>query len=86
MVALAESGPGKPSVDAALFPRLKGTGWALLALAAGAAGSYLVTEYFNEPTPPAPETVTEDEPRFARDEVPAEADEPRFAREQSPSA
>src|SRR3954462_8290399 len=39
MVALAESGPGTPSVDAALFPRMKGTGWALLALAAGAAGS-----------------------------------------------
>src|SRR3954468_18114366 len=85
MVALAESGPGKPSVDAALFPRMKGAGWALMALAAGAAGSYLATEYFNEPAPPAPETVTEDEPRFARDEVPAES-EPRFEREQAPSA
>src|SRR3954462_3284219 len=51
MVALVESGPGAPSVDAALFPRLKGTGWALLALAAGTAGSYLATEYFNEPEP-----------------------------------
>jgi putative oxidoreductase len=86
MVALVESGPGKPSVDAALFPRLKGSGWALLALAAGAAGSYLATEHFNEPAPPAPETVTDDEPRFERDEVPAEADEPRFEREQAPSA
>src|SRR3954447_22536268 len=85
MVALAESGPGTPSVDAALFPRMKGTGWALLALAAGAAGSYLATEDFNEPPPPAPATVTEDEPRFARDEVPAES-EPRFEREQAPSA
>jgi putative oxidoreductase len=79
--ALAESGPGKPSVDSAMFPRLKGTGWALLALAAGVAGSYLATERFNEPAPPPPETVTEDEPRFARDEVPAE--EPRFEREQA---
>ena len=51
MLALAESGPGKPSVDAALVPRMKGTGWALLALAAGTAGSYLATEYFNEPAP-----------------------------------
>jgi putative oxidoreductase len=85
MLALAESGPGKPSVDAALFPRMKGTGWALLALAAGTAGSYLATEYLNEPAPPAPETVTEDEPRFERDEVPAE-EEPRFEREQAPSA
>jgi putative oxidoreductase len=88
MLALAESGPGKPSVDAAQFPRMKGTGWALMALAAGAAGSYLATGYFNEPAPPAPpapETVTEDEPRFERDEVPAES-EPRFEREQSPSA
>ena len=29
MVAIAESGPGKPSVDSAAFPKLKGTGWAL---------------------------------------------------------
>jgi putative oxidoreductase len=80
MVALAESGPGTPSVDAAALPKLKGAGWALLALAAGVAGSYLATEYFNEPAPPAAETVTEDEPRFERDEAPAEA-EARFARE-----
>jgi putative oxidoreductase len=84
MVALAESGPGKPSVDAALLPKLKGAGWALVALGAGVAGSYLDTEYFNEPEPPAPETVTEDEQRFARDEVPAE--QPRFEREQAPSS
>ena len=57
-----------------------------VALAGGVAGSYLATEKFNAPAPPAPETVTEDEPRFARDEVPAEADEPRFAREQAPSS
>ena len=51
MFAIAESGPGKPSVDAPMFPKLKGTGWALVALAAGVAGSYLATEYFNEPAP-----------------------------------
>src|SRR3954451_543778 len=54
MAALAESGPGKPSVDAALFPKMKGSGWALLALGAGVAGSYLATEHFNEPAPPEP--------------------------------
>jgi hypothetical protein len=42
-VALAETGPGSPSVDAGLFPKFKGTGLALLGLAAGAAGSYLAT-------------------------------------------
>jgi putative oxidoreductase len=77
--ALAESGPGTLSVDDALFPRLRGTGWALLALAAGTAGSYLATERFTEPAPAVPETVAEGEPRFAREEQPAE--EPRFDRE-----
>src|SRR3712207_6385285 len=43
-MALAETGPGRPSVDDARFPNLHGARWALLALAAGAAGSYLATE------------------------------------------
>jgi putative oxidoreductase len=88
LVALAESGPGKPSVDAAAFPKLKGAGWALFALAAGVAGSYLATEYFNEPEPaavpepaPAPAVETpEDEARFQREQAEAEA---RFQREQA---
>ena len=81
MVALAESGPGRPSVDAAMFPRLKGTGWALLALGAGVAGSYLATEYFNEPEiAPAPQA---EDSRFARAEAPAAVEEPRFAHEQT---
>jgi putative oxidoreductase len=42
-MALAETGPGSPSVDAALFPNFKGSTWALLGLAAAAAGSYLTT-------------------------------------------
>jgi putative oxidoreductase len=46
--ALADVGPGSPSVDAKLFPRFKGAGVALLSLAAGVAGSYLATEVFNE--------------------------------------
>lgn len=76
MAAIAESGPGTPSVDAVLFPRMKGTGWALLALGAGVAGSYLATERFNEPAPAVPQTVAEDEPRFGRD-----GDDARFDRE-----
>jgi putative oxidoreductase len=79
MFALAESGPGTPSIDSAVFPRMKGTGWALLALGAGVAGSYLATEYFNEPAPAAPETATADEARFERDGQPAE--DPRFDRD-----
>jgi len=47
-----ETGPGKPSVDEALFPRFKGPAWAALAVAAGVAGSYLVTSPpINEPGP-----------------------------------
>jgi putative oxidoreductase len=81
MVALAESGPGTPSLDAAVFPRMKGTGWALLALGAGVAGSYLATEHFNEPAPAVPETVavTEDEPRFEREATATEAPAPPAA-------
>jgi putative oxidoreductase len=78
LFALVESGPGTPSVDAAMFPRMRGTGWALAALAAGVAGSYVATEHLNEPAPPSPD---------ADAEAPAEAgaDEPRFQREQAPA-
>src|SRR3954466_1083664 len=80
MVALAESGPGTPSIDSAVFPRMKGTAWALLALGAGVAGSYLATEHFNEPAPAAPQ----DDARFERSETAAASsgDDPRFDREQ----
>jgi putative oxidoreductase len=85
MLALAESGPGKPSIDAAAFPKLKGTGWALLALGAGVAGSYLATGYFNEPEPALPSAPAteadakgEDETRFEREKA---EDEARFERE-----
>jgi putative oxidoreductase len=71
MTALVETGPGRPSVDAALFPNRKGTGWALAALAAGAAGSYLTTGYLNEPEPAADATADEQgleqQPRFQRE-------------------
>jgi putative oxidoreductase len=69
--ALTETGPGSPSVDRALFgDALKGKGWTLAALAAGVAGSYLVTERLVEPAP-AP---------FGTDD-PSLADQPRFERE-----
>jgi putative oxidoreductase len=44
MAALIESGPGSPSVDRALGIEAKGIGWALGAIAAGAAGSTLAVE------------------------------------------
>jgi putative oxidoreductase len=43
VTALADHGAGRPSVDAALLPRLKGPVWAALALGAGIAGSYMAT-------------------------------------------
>ncbi len=43
MLALTEAGPGRPSVDEAVFPRLKGNGWALAQFAASAAGAALLT-------------------------------------------
>jgi len=46
--ALTDSGPGALSLDARLFPRMRGLGWAIAQLAAGVAGSYLVTEQLNE--------------------------------------
>ena len=80
LAALTETGPGRPSVDDALFPRLRGTGWALAAVTAGAAGSYLATERFNEPAPaPAPQAADaelESQPRFQRDPAEVSADQP----------
>jgi putative oxidoreductase len=39
VLALAETGPGRPSLDAALGRERSGPGWALAALALGAAGA-----------------------------------------------
>jgi putative oxidoreductase len=79
MTVLANDGPGRPSVDGALFPSFKGGGWALAALGAGVAGSYLATGYFNEPEPPAEQTPDEQgleqQPRFQRET----ADQPASA-------
>jgi putative oxidoreductase len=52
MASLADRGPGALSVDEALFPRLKGPAWAVLAIGSGVAGSYLATRPpFNQPAP-----------------------------------
>ncbi|HEU4975984.1 MAG TPA: DoxX family protein [Baekduia sp.] len=55
MALMAETGPGRPSVDARLFPSMKGTGWAALAVGAGVAGSFLVDGLSEE----APEAMTQ---------------------------
>jgi putative oxidoreductase len=71
---LADRGPGSPSVDGALLPNFKGTKWAVLSLAAAAAGSFLAT---SEKFPPAPVEQALDaldaDARFTRDDVAAEA-------------
>jgi putative oxidoreductase len=73
--ALTETGPGTPSVDRALLgDRFTGKGWALAALAAGVAGSYLVTEKLVEPAPEAAQQ------QFGEDD-PALSEQPRFERE-----
>jgi putative oxidoreductase len=74
-MTLTETGPGKPSVDDSLMPWFKGSGFALLVLAGAAAGSYLVTEKFNEAAgeepaaAPSDAATGEQEPprRFSRD-------------------
>jgi putative oxidoreductase len=54
MAMLTECGPGKPSVDAVAFPRMKGSLLAALAIGAGVAGSYLVTESSSAESQPEP--------------------------------
>jgi putative oxidoreductase len=52
-LALAETGPGSPSVDGALGIEKSGTKWALLALllgALGSAGAHFAAESAPEPT------------------------------------
>src|SRR5919199_983574 len=51
VTAIADHGPRGPSVDGALLPRFKGPAWALLAVGAGVAGSYLVTSEAMNPAP-----------------------------------
>ena len=49
MLALTEAGPGRPSVDEAVFPWLKGNRWALAQFAAAAAGATLLTSEAMQP-------------------------------------
>jgi putative oxidoreductase len=78
MLALAESGPGRPSVDAAAFPRLKGQGVALAQFATAAAVSTLLT---SERFTPAEHAPAEGEAEIGGD--PASPRQHRFTREES---
>jgi len=55
MAALTESGAGPLSVDDALFPGLRGPALAALALGAGTAGSFLLTQEIVTHQPTAPQ-------------------------------
>jgi hypothetical protein len=62
-LALAETGPGAPSLDSALGRERSGLGWTLAALGAGAAGSAMAIsmgrQQAAEPEgPPAPDATT----------------------------
>jgi putative oxidoreductase len=65
LTALAENGPGTPSVDSAAFPRMHGPAWAVAALAGGVAGSYLAER---PPLSAPPEPAMEPTGRFVREE------------------
>ena len=77
MAALTEAGSGRPSVDDALFPSLRGSGWAPAMLGAAAAGSYLATEVFDEaeaePAPQEGQAATPGDPSLEQ--------QPRVSRE-----
>ncbi len=57
-LTLAEIGPGRPSVDAALGDKFHGNGWALFALAGGAAGAVGAHLYASSQPEPQPEAMT----------------------------
>ncbi len=76
LTALADTGPGRPSVDAGAFPRMHGAKWALLSLAGGVAGSYLATSPALNPEPSAVPEPPAEEPRFTRDAVAQESAHP----------
>jgi putative oxidoreductase len=67
VLALAETGPGSPSIDDARGSTMHGPGWSLVALALGllgAAGAHAIAEAAPAPAPepeqtaPAPDTAT----------------------------
>jgi putative oxidoreductase len=75
VLALAETGPGSPSVDAALGSERYGpkwAAWALLAGVAGAATAHAIAEATDAPEPPAePETESQGEAAHAEETTPA---------------
>jgi putative oxidoreductase len=76
MAAVADHGPGSPSVDSKLFPNWKGPMWAAASVGAAVAGSYLA-DRLNEPAPE--DTASAGDP----DVTAAAAEEARFAKEQA---
>ena len=76
MLALTEAGPGRPSVDASAFPRLKGNALALAQFAAAAAGAAALTaerEPAVEQAPGEDEVTAPRQERFTREPAHAEA-------------
>ena len=61
-LALAETGPGAPSVDVARDSSMYGSTWALIALALGAVGSFGADEVSKRVPAPEPESVAAPEP------------------------
>jgi putative oxidoreductase len=74
MLALVETGPGRPSVDDAVFPRLRGNALALAQFTAAAVGATLLTEQRQV------EPAAEDAPA---DEAVSAPRQERFSRESS---
>jgi putative oxidoreductase len=75
LFALTEHGPGPYSIDAAAFPRLRGSGLAIAQLALGFAGSELATSELLNAPPEEIETAPAD---MTGDGIPRER-EPVFA-------
>jgi putative oxidoreductase len=77
LTALADLGPGRPSVDARLFPRLHGPGYAVAQLAGAVVGSYLAAPDTTDrqadqgAEPSAAEAAAGGPSRFQRDQAPA---------------
>jgi putative oxidoreductase len=75
-LALAEAGPGEPSLDSALGIDMHGPGWALAAFAAGAAGAagaHLYAESQAQPAAPTPPAAAA---QTVSEQAPAEATSP----------
>ena len=74
VLALAETGPGSPSVDAAIGIERQGAKWALLALLGGiigAVGAHVVAGSAPAPDPAAPTPATETEAAPEPDAAPS---------------